>query len=278
MKYSITLSSFRQIEPVDVSLTRLASQGFDAVEMYGEPEEVDLKRLKDVLSTTRLSVCGITGMWGRVSRHGWKRKLLSSDDALVKASQNYVKDCVRMCNQLGGDEMNICLFADEIEGFDKTHGTVTNAEKSKMMTKVLPILSALCTDAVNNGVRLVVEPLNRYSTPYCVTATDALEIAKQLDNLGILLDTFHMNIEEDSFEDAIFSCRKFLLHTHFADNNRKMPGFGHMDFEKILAGLQRIHYNGYASFEPNLTDMNYKQTTKEGLEFIRNIAARLENT
>ena len=276
MKYSITLSSFRQIEPVEVSIARLASQGFDAVEMYGEPEEVDLKLLKDVLSTTRLSVCGITGMWGRVSRHGGKRKLLSSDEALVEASQKYVKDCVRMCSQLGGNEMNICLFADEIEGFDKTHGAVAKAEKSKIITKVLPILAALCNDAANNGVRLVLEPLNRYSTPYCVTATDALEIVKQLDNLGILLDTFHMNIEEDSFEDAIFSCRKFLQHTHFADNNRKMPGFGHIDFEKIMASLQKINYNGYASFEPNLTDMSYKQTTKEGLEFIRNITTRLE--
>ena len=149
-------------------------------------------------------------------------------------------------------------------------------KKSKIRTKVLPILAALCSDAADNGVRLVVEPLNRYSTPYCVSAADALGIAKQLDNLGILLDTFHMNIEEDSFEDAIFSCRKFLLHTHFADNNRKMPGFGHIDFGKIMAGLQRINYDGYASFEPNLTDMNYTQTTKEGLEFIRHIATHLE--
>lgn len=117
MKYSITLASFRKIEPIEETLARLAKQGFDAVEMYGEPEEVDLKKLKDALSTARLPVCGITGMWGRASTQGWKRKLLSTDHSLVTASEKYVKDCIRMCSQLGGKEMNICLFANEIAEF-----------------------------------------------------------------------------------------------------------------------------------------------------------------
>jgi len=115
--------------------------------------------------------------------------------------------------------------------------------------------------------------LNRYSTPYCTTADDAVSIVKQInqDNFGILLDTFHMNIEEDSFEHAILKSERLLQHTHFADNNRKMPGYGHIDFKLIVNSLRNIGYNHYISFEPNLTRKDYESVTKNGLEFIKSI-------
>src|SRR5919197_6542607 len=106
MKYSITLASFRRIEPIGETLVKLARHGFDAVEMFGEPRGVDLAKLRDIFSSYCIPVCGITGMWGSISKDGWKRKLLSADPALVQASEQYVHDCVRMCNQLGGKEMN----------------------------------------------------------------------------------------------------------------------------------------------------------------------------
>lgn len=270
-KYSITLVSFRKVEPLEDTLARLSDQGYSAVEMYGEPKEVDIKKVKDALSTNRLAVCGITGMWGQVSKDRWKRKLLSTDASLAAASEKYVRDCIRMCNQLGGNVMNICLFSDTLQEFDRNHGTIKLEDKDRMTRKALPLLRRLCREATDSGVELVLEPLNRYSTPYCATAQDALAIAHKIDDLGILLDTFHMNIEEDSFEGAILSCHNFLAHTHFADNNRKMPGFAHIDFHSIVKSLQKIGYDGYVSFEPSLTDRNYEDYTKGGLEFLKGL-------
>jgi sugar phosphate isomerase/epimerase len=80
-----------------------------------------------------------------------------------------------------------------------------------------------------------------------------------------------MNIEEDSFEDAILKSRKLLRHMHFADNNRKMPGYAHTNFQSIMRSLCSIGYNGYASFEPMISDMEYEILTKKGLEFIKSI-------
>jgi sugar phosphate isomerase/epimerase len=273
MKYSITLASFRKVEPIEKTLLQLASQGYDAVEMYGEPQAVDVAKLKDVLGTCRLPVCGVTGMWGAAGKDGWKRKLLSSDQSLVQASKKYVQDCVKMCNSLGGEEINICLFADDLPGFDRTHSVLTQNEKEQFARRAAPILEELCRFAKDHGVKLVLEPLNRYSTPYCSTAKDAVAIAKQVssDSLGILLDTFHMNIEEDSFESAIRTAGRLLKHTHFADNNRKMPGSAHIDFTRIMRCMQEVGYNGYASFEPNIADWNYEATTKGGLEFVKRI-------
>jgi sugar phosphate isomerase/epimerase len=213
-------------------------------------------------------------MWGNVSRDGWKRKLLSSDPALVRASKKYVRDCVRMCAVLGGYVMNVCLFADELRKFDGTHCVPTEREKERLALRAAPILSELCKFAADNGVRLVLEPLNRYNTPFCTTAKDAVRIVSLVsdNSLGILLDTFHMNIEEDSFETAIESAGGLLGHTHFADNNRKMPGFGHIDFHTIKKSLRKIGYKRYLSFEPNIFDASYQDDLKTSLKFIRSSA------
>ncbi|HEX6280895.1 MAG TPA: sugar phosphate isomerase/epimerase family protein [Nitrososphaera sp.] len=271
MKYAITLASFRKIEPIDNTLTVIARQGYDAIEMFGEPSEVDAKKLLDSLNSYGLSVCGVTGMWGSISSDGWKRRLLSSDPMLVQASEQYVIDCLKLCNILGGHEMNVCLFADDMQGVDRTHRIISANEKELFAAKAIPIMNRLCRKAADYGIQLVLEPLNRYSTPYCATAKDAIALAQQVDSLGILLDTFHMNIEEDLFKDAIQSSRKFLRHMHFADNNRKMPGFAHIDFSTIVKSLSEIGYQGYISFEPNIADKNYQHATKYGLDFVKRI-------
>lgn len=271
MKYAITLASFRQIEPIDNTLTVLARQGYDAIEMFGEPSEVDAKKLLDSLNSYGLSVCGVTGMWGSISSDGWKRRLLSSDPMLVQASEQYVIDCLKLCNILGGHEMNVCLFADEMHGVDRTHRIISANEKELFAAKAAPIMRRLSRKAADYGIQLVLEPLNRYSTPYSATAKDAIAIAQQVDSLGVLLDTFHMNIEEDFFKDTVQSSRKFLRHMHFADNNRKMPGFAHIDFSTIVKSLNEIGYNGYISFEPNIADRNYEHATKYGLDFVKRL-------
>ena len=271
MKYAITLASFRKIEPIEDTLATLAKQGFNAIEMFGEPNEIDTKKLLDSLNSYGLSICGVTGMWGSISSNGWKRKLLSSDPKLVQGSEKYVIDCLKICNILGGHEMNVCLFADDMQGVDRTHRIISSNEKELFEAKAVPIMKRLCRKATDYGIQLLLEPLNRYSTPYCATAKDAIAITQQVDSLGILLDTFHMNIEEDLFEDAIQSSRKFLRHMHFADNNRKMPGFAHIDFSTIVRSLNEIGYDGYISFEPNIPDKNYEQAVRYGLDFIKRI-------
>ena len=271
MRYAITLASFRNIEPIEDTLATLARRGYDAMEMFGEPGDVDAKKLLDSLQSYGLPVCGVTGMWGSISKNGWKRRLLSSDPAIVQSSEQYVIDCLHLCNIIGGHEMNICLFADDTRGVDKTHRIITANEKEIFAAKAIPLMRRLTRRAADYGIELLLEPLNRYSTPYCATSKDALAIANQVESLGVLLDTFHMNIEEDSFRDAIESSSKILRHLHFADNNRKMPGYAHIDFSSIVESLNEIGYDNYISFEPNIADKNYEHVIKHGLDFIKEI-------
>jgi sugar phosphate isomerase/epimerase len=274
-KYAITLASFKDIEPMDKTLKNISALMYDAAEMYGEPDKCNARELSEMFSSYGMPVCGITGMWGVISEDGWKRKLLSQDAGIQKHAKDYVRKCVEMCASLGGRHLNLCLFADDanLSFFERTHRTVAQERKNGMQELAIPVLSELATFASEHGVKLLIEPLNRYSTPYCSTASDALAIAEKVhsDSLGVMLDTFHMNIEEDSFQDSIADSATLLGHMHFADNNRKMPGYGHIDFRAVVDALKRARYCSYISFEPTIHGSGYGEPLNKGLSYIREL-------
>ena len=78
------------------------------------------------------------------------------------------------------------------------------------------------------------------------TAAEAMDYIKRVDadNIGVLLDTYHMNIEEDSFRDAILTAGDKLLGLHTGDNNRRCPGRGHIDFDEIFKALAEVNFKG----------------------------------
>jgi sugar phosphate isomerase/epimerase len=105
--------------------------------------------------------------------------------------------------------------------------------------------------AGSRGVLLAVEPINRYETNFIVNVEKALSFISDVDRpaLRILLDTFHMNIEEADFGAAIARAGKLLAHVHLADSNRWAPGGGHIDFGPILRALRAGGYDGFLSGE-----------------------------
>jgi sugar phosphate isomerase/epimerase len=105
--------------------------------------------------------------------------------------------------------------------------------------------------AAGTGVRFALEPMNRYETDLIHTVADGLELIDRVGapNFGLLLDTFHMNIEEPSIEDGIRTCGDRVFHVHVADSNRWHPGAGHLDFPSILETLSAIGYDGFVSGE-----------------------------
>ncbi|HYK91208.1 MAG TPA: 5-keto-L-gluconate epimerase [Acidobacteriota bacterium] len=105
--------------------------------------------------------------------------------------------------------------------------------------------------ARNKKVLLAVEPINRYETNLINTVRSGLDLVEKLgmENVGLLLDTFHMNIEEPSIPASILSTGDRLFHFHVADSNRWYPGAGHTDFRPIVDVLERISYKGFLSAE-----------------------------
>jgi len=273
-KYSITLSSFKNIEPLKTTLERMTMLGFDAVEMYGEPDSVDVGSLMDLFHSYNIAISGITGMWGYASKESSGRKLVTRNKSIFFQTQDYIKKCIALCEKLDGNLFNVCLFSDDsLVQVDKNHARLSESLKRELMSTTIDPLREISLFAKDRGVDLLIEPLNRYSTPVCTTSADAMYVVKSIaqENVGLLLDTFHMNIEEDSIEYSIKNSKGLLKHIHLADNNRKMPGFAHINFREIVKALRELEFDRYISFEPFIPDAYYDNDIRSGIELIRSL-------
>lgn len=137
--------------------------------------------------------------------------------------------------------------------------------------------SRCCRRAADSGVKIAFEPINRYETSLLNGVHDGLEFIRKVggENLGMLLDTFHMNIEEPSIEGSIRSAGDRIFHFHYADSNRWYPGAGHMNFHSILTALKETGYSGYLSGE-HRPDPEPALAAHRGLEYMKNILGELQ--
>ncbi|MGB9976565.1 TIM barrel protein [Thermovenabulum sp.] len=126
-------------------------------------------------------------------------------------------------------------------------------------------------NAEKYNVELVIEPLNRYETNFINNLEEALEIIEKIGSkfLKVHLDTFHMNIEEKDFKDAIILAKGKLGHIHFSDSNRKYPGSGHINFKEIVEALKYIDYKGAIAFE-YLPVPDGEVAAERGINYIKN--------
>jgi len=275
VKFSITLNSLSGLGSIEQVVKLLIEFGLYYIEIPGDPLNTSLKNNLEIFNTYNLSVIGVTGRWTRSK--GLSPILLTNDQGILSYSINYIKECIKMCNYFGGTFFNICLLSDKDLQLDYNHEVIPNKDKKKLLKKILPILSELTYYSKEFGVCLLLEPLNRYSTPFCSNAADAIFVSSNIDkdNFAILLDTYHMNIEEKNFFESIIKTKKFLKHIHFSDNNRKMPGLGHINFNSIFKTLSKIQYTNYIGLEP-LFNKNYDIELSKSLEYLNRISTRYQ--
>jgi len=123
--------------------------------------------------------------------------------------------------------------------------------QAQAMGWLVEALQECCQAASQQGVRLALEPINRYETSLINSVGEGLELIKSVgaDNFGLLLDTFHMNIEEPKLETSMRACGSRIFHFHVADSNRWYPGAGHLNFAAIIQTLADLGYTGFISGE-----------------------------
>ena len=124
-------------------------------------------------------------------------------------------------------------------------------ERREQYARAVESVRRYAEHAQRFDVSLAVEPINRYETNFVNTIGQALEFADRvgLTNVGVLADTFHMNIEETNLADALRSAGDRLLHTQFVDSNRLAAGNGHIDFAALSTVLHDIEFQGCLSTE-----------------------------
>jgi sugar phosphate isomerase/epimerase len=147
-----------------------------------------------------------------------------------------------------------------------------NVSEKQAEEWMIDAFKVCAAEAAKEGVRIVVEPLNRYETPLINTVKQGLELIEKVgaENLGLLLDTFHMNIEEPSIEESIRTCGNRIFHFHVADSNRWYPGAGHLHFKSILEALYTTGYTGFVSGE-FMPDPEANISAQRAIEYLRGL-------
>ena len=127
-----------------------------------------------------------------------------------------------------------------------------DARRRDRMKRVVDGLRAAGDHAAGSGVRFAVEPLNRFETDFCNTARQAVELCAAVDHpaIGVMLDTFHMNMEEYDLSAAIRLAAPHLIHFQANENHRGFLGTGHLDWPSICRALAEIGYAGAITLEP----------------------------
>ena len=246
MKLSIVLSTHSaQFQAVafkgdfEVNVAKIAKWGYDGVEIaIRDPNLVNADDLERVVAAHGLSVPAVgTGQaWGEEGL-----SFTSDDPAVRSAAIARIKSHIPLAARF-----NAVIILGLIRGI-----TPKGCDPEKSMAYLLEALRECTSVAAGAGVRFALEPLNRYETDLIHTVDDGLKLIRRVgaDNLGLLLDTFHMNIEEPVIEDSIRACGNRIFHFHVADSNRWHPGGGHLDFKPILESLFSIGYQGFVSGE-----------------------------
>lgn len=224
-------------EDIAKSIDRVARFGYDAIEVVGEPEQFDPKRIKALASDAGIQVSSVCSLYTP------DRDLVHPEaDGRARAVQ-YVKDVAAWASEL---ECATIIVHPTANG--KTQRLATEADERRWAVEGIREAGEY---AAPLGVSLSLECWNRYETYFlnCLEQAASLWQEVGLDNGGIQGDTFHMNLEEVSIDGAFRAHGRFLQHVHLADSNRAAPGSGHLDFRPILEALTEVGYDKYLSFE-----------------------------
>lgn len=246
MKLSVVLSTQQtQFQAASFSgslaqnIADIAAMGYDGVELaIRDPKLVDVDALEALTREHGLRVPAIgTGQaWGEE-----KLSFTDPDLSVRRAAVERIKSHIPLAARF-----NAVIIIGLVRGIIKPG--ITHEQGMAWVCEALQECSAA---AKPFGVRLALEPINRYETTLVNSVAQGMALIDRVgaDNFGLLLDTFHMNIEEPDILQSISTCGDRIFHFHVADSNRWYPGAGHLDFSGILSRLQSTGYDGFVSGE-----------------------------
>lgn len=233
-------------QEIETLAPRVKQMGFDMFEVPLETiGDVDTARGAEILRSNGLGVSTCAAM-------GPDRDLIHEDDSIRANGKQYLMQAIEVTQQLGGTNLVGPLYS--AVGRTWQQSAIERARDLDLLTATLRELAAY---AGEHGVMLCLEPLNRFETSFVNLASQANEIVDRVDHphLGVMLDTFHMNVEEKNIGDAIRSTGRRLKHLHSCENDRGAPGTGHVPWNSVAQALKEIHYDGpvvIESFTPKV--------------------------
>ena len=222
-------------EDVAMLVPKVANMGFDWIEFPLEDiGGFDYHKAGSLLKDHGLGVSTCAAM-------GPDRDLIHEDPDIRANGMAYIRDCVDSAQALGATNLVGPIYSAVGRTWQSTPDE--RARDRDLLVKNLKELAAYAGD---HGVVLGVEPLNRFETSFINLAEQVIHVTDMVDHSSckIMLDTFHMNIEEKSSGDAIRAAGPRLVHLHARENDRGAPGSGNVTWDDIGQALDDINYDG----------------------------------
>ena len=224
-------------------IKKVSGLGFDILEFQAQALlDMDKSRMDEVRQAAKDNGIELTYSLGLNPKYD-----VASPDAKVREGGiEYLKRIVERIGYMEGKLLSGVNYA----GWGSPDYIVD--DKSEIVKHSIESVRQVIKTAEDYDVTYCVEVVNRFEGIVMNTAKEAIEYVKQIDSdkIGLLLDTYHMNIEEGSIGDAIRSVGGYLKNFHTGENNRVVPGKGHLDWDEIFGALHDIDYQGRIVSEP----------------------------
>ena len=254
LKYSVivdTLATFRLDiweQPREV-LELVKNAGYDGIDLTAEPDRIEIERYRELAEISRsmgLEIAALLGAWA-TWHAGEVRDLASTDETVRRYAIGYAQKCTDLAVDLGVSVYEICCCPAEPKY------PVSDVPLPTVRQNFVASAREISRYAAERGVRVAMEPVNRFEgyAGFMNSVVDAVGVADEVgeENLGVMVDFFHANIEDVSVPDAIRRAERRLMLIHLADSNRQMPGMGHIDFTGVIRELDEIGFDGYLSLD-----------------------------
>lgn len=240
MKYGVntfiwTASFTRDNLPL---LPEIKRHGFDGIEVsMFDPADFALNDIRQGLAQHGLE-CTICAVIPR------ELSVISGDAGIRQKTRAHLEECIKSTAEVGAKIIAGPLYSPV--GY--LPGRRRTADEWKWCVDCYQSLGPVLT---HHGVTVAIEPLNRFETYFLNTAADAVALCDQIrhPNVGILFDTFHANIEEKNIGQAYRTVARHLKHVHTCENDRGIPGSGHVEWKEVFQALRDIRYDGWLTIE-----------------------------
>ena len=240
MKYGVntfiwTANFTRQNLPL---LAEIKGHGFDGVEVpLFRPADFATRDIRQGLEQNGLE-CTICSVLPR------PLSLISDDADVRRKTRTHMEDCIKTAADVGAKIMAGPLYSPV--GYLPGRRRTTDEWQwaVECYQAIGPVLA-------RHNVTIAIEPLNRFETYFLNTAADAVALCDQINhpNVGILFDTFHANIEEKDIAAAYRLVGRYLKHVHTCENDRGIPGSGHVEWKDVFQALRDVRYDGWLTIE-----------------------------
>jgi D-psicose/D-tagatose/L-ribulose 3-epimerase len=186
------------------------------------------------------------------ARVNLERDLASEKEAARQEGVAYLRYCVDVAVSCGADLVGGPLYGTPLVFAGRAPRPFDKSERQERVARVVAGLQEAAPYAERKGVKLAIEPLNRFETDFCNTGRQACALAEMVGSpaVGVMLDTFHMNMEENDLVEAIRHAAPHLMHFQANENHRGFLGTGHIEWPPICRALYDIGYSGVITLEP----------------------------